>query len=83
MKIIGYVLIVLGILVAVVSRITGLSSKMSFLPKEVLSYSMYIGVGLIILGVIVFIIFRESSNSAGQEVPIYEGKKIVGYRKIK
>ena len=78
MKSIGFIFVIAGIIVAAVSKLSSVSSKLTFVPKEILTYGSYIGAGLVVVGIVIFLISRGSS---GKEVPIYEGKRIVGYRR--
>ena len=82
MKVIGFVSVIVGLVLVAVSKVAILSGKLSFLPEVILNYSIYIGVVCILVGIVIFIITRNSSGSSvGKEVPIYHGKKIVGYRR--
>lgn len=83
MKVIGFILIALGVLVGACSKIIPLQEmilKMGFVSKEVLTqWGIYIAGGLVVLGLIILILMRDSGNA--KEVPIYEGAKVVGYRR--
>ncbi|MBP7708335.1 hypothetical protein KA107_01510 [Candidatus Pacearchaeota archaeon] len=85
-KILGYIFILAGIIVAVASKLTSVSSKLTFIPKDLLVWGNYIGVGLVVIGIVIFMIFKDSSGKQEAEVPIYEGegknRRIVGYRKL-
>ncbi len=81
MRILGYIFIFAGLVVAAVSQIASISTKLTFIPKNVLGLGGYLGFGLVILGIIIFAIFRDGSGKQEAEVPIYQGKKIVGYRR--
>ena len=84
MKVIGYIAIVVGLLIAAATRVESISSRLTFLPKDFLNnYGLYIAIGFILLGVIIFFLFRGSSSahSSVEEIPIYHGKRIVGYRR--
>ena len=88
MRIIGYLSSLLGVLVLVSSRIPKLGERVSsilkFIPKESFSkYSLYLGFGLIILGLFMLFVSLKKGprTSAGREVPIYSGNQIVGYRR--
>lgn len=84
MKILGFILAIVGLVFAALSKFTSFSSKLTFIPKIVLGYSLYIGIVLVVLGVLVLFLSRGSSSGGAQqaaEVPIYEGKRIVGYRR--
>jgi hypothetical protein len=83
MKVIGYSLSVAGLLVGVLSKIPVLNQKISgllkFLPKDFfIKFGIYIGVALVVIGLI---IAMSSQGQRSKEVPIYQGKQIVGYRR--
>lgn len=83
-KVVGYVLVAVGILIAAVSKVSSLQSKLSFIPKTILAnlttYGLYVAVGLIAVGVI-FMLLSSRNSASPVEVPIYEGKRIIGYRR--
>jgi len=79
-KTIGYVLAGVGIIVFLLSysgirALIGLTIPANFSDL----YLMIIGVVLVLVGA--FLAFKKSEEV--REVPIYEGKKIVGYRVLK
>lgn len=85
-QVIGYISTILGFLLVALSRVPKIFSKLTFLPNIVLNYLIYVGIGLIALGIILFILNRDTLESKSQiteEVPIYRGKEIVGYRRKK
>lgn len=87
MKVLGYIVSLLGVFVLVSSRIPKLSELISsffkFIPKESFTkYLIYFGLALIFIGIFLLVVsIRSSSYSAPKEVPIYQGNKIVGYRR--
>jgi hypothetical protein len=80
-KVIGYVAVLVGFVLVASSRIPTLFEKLDFLPKIVLDSVLYIGLACFVFGIVVFIMNRNQTEVAGQEVPIYKGKQIVGYRR--
>ena len=75
-KLAGYILAIIGLVIAILSFNTG-----SLLPASIKpAYIMIAGLVLIILGV-VLVLSGGKATQAAEEVPIYKGKKIVGYRK--
>lgn len=83
-KIVGYLLVIVGILLAAVSKVSSLQSKLTFIPKSIftglVSYGFYVAAGFIVAGgILLFLGSRNSSQPI--EVPIYEGKRIIGYRR--
>lgn len=76
-KITGYIIMLVGVLVALASF---LKQATSFLPASIKTiYITILGIIIIALG------FWLSSSSgsgrqASKEVPIYQGNKVVGYR---
>jgi len=86
LKIIGYVISLIGVALVVVSN--KLAPKLSFLGAKSLLITIMAGLVCVILGVA--LIMMGSSNSskieqASEEVPIYHGegknRKIVGYQR--
>lgn len=82
-KIIGYVLILVGLVGVALSYKTIRESVNLTIPAA-LNDNYIIGIGalLIILGA--FIGLRSGSSKKQEpEVPIYHGKNVVGYRRVK
>ena len=82
-KLVGYILAVLGLVVIILSLNL---SKLGFnLPASIkAAYVMIAGIVLLILGI--FLVIGKGSKATSQsaeEVPIYHGNKIVGYRRQK
>lgn len=78
-KIIGYVLAVLGIVILALAAIPPFREILN-IPASFTSASLTLIGVLIIALAIVLLYFR--TDKKGTEVPIYEGKKVVGYRRI-
>lgn len=88
MRVIGYISSLAGVFLLLSTKFPQLTEKLSsilkFIPKENFSkYVIYLGGGLIVLGIILLLSSLKRSNvsSSHQEVPIYQGNKIVGYRR--
>jgi sulfite exporter TauE/SafE len=78
-KIIAYIIALVGLAVIILS----LNSAKLNLPSSIKpAYIMIAGIILVIFGV-VLVMNKGKSKQASEEVPIYSGKKIVGYRKQK
>ena len=77
-KLIGYILALIGILAILASFNI---SKISFLASFNKTYVLIAGIVLVILGVA--FLMGKGKKQIEEEVPIYHGKKIVGYRKAK
>lgn len=78
-KLIGYIIAVIGLVIAVLSFN---SSKIPLISSLKSSYILIAGLVLVAVGVILSL-SRGKATQAEEEVPIYHGKKIVGYRKQK
>ena len=78
MKILGYILAPIGLLLIAFSNELG-REMLPFLQVIPASIMLIVGIVLTAVGVI-FMLLNQSSK-AEKEVPIYKGKKIVGYRR--
>ena len=81
-NIIGYIIAIIGIIAIATFLFEPVKSIIDpFLPKQITTTTLLItGVILLIIGI--FLITRGSESKRKKvEVPIYEGTKIVGYRK--
>jgi len=80
-KIIAYIIALVGLAIIILSFNL---SKLNFtLPASIKSaYIMIAGIILVILG-IVLVMNKGKATQTEEEVPIYHGNKIVGYRKQK
>jgi xanthine/uracil permease len=83
-KILGYVVGAAGIVALAISGMPPLQKILSFVPKSVFVGNYLLIASLVIIAVgIALIVSGGRTSRAGEEVPIYEGKKIVGYRRMK
>lgn len=82
-KILGYVLALLGVIAVVFSTPSVPQSLKLPLPAALSSTPLLVaGIILVLAGI--FIILKSSrSSKQAPEVPIYEGEKVVGYRRMK
>ena len=81
-KIPGYILIVIGIVIllaGVKPTNTYFASLIPFLGS--INYIIIIVIGAVVLAAGVFLLRSSSSGKQVPEVPIYQGKSIVGYRR--
>lgn len=81
-KIPGYILIVIGIVVllaGVKPTNTYFASLIPFLSS--INYIIIIVIGAVVLAIGVFLLRSSGSGRKVNEVPIYQGKNIVGYRR--
>ncbi|MFA5992412.1 MAG: hypothetical protein WC796_01755 [Candidatus Pacearchaeota archaeon] len=85
-KVIGYVLAIVGIvlLALTVNPIKNNSFVVKILPfiQSVPNYVL-IGIGLVLV-ILAFLIIRQFGGDSKQpvEVPIYQGKNVVGFRRM-
>ena len=86
MKVIGFILVALGILVGACSKVVVLRDfvvKIGFSSKETIgAWGVYIGGALVVIGLLVMILLKDSAAEP-KEVPIYQGNQVVGYRRHK
>jgi len=84
-KFIGYILAVVGLLGLAVSN-TKVEAIKKFvpisIPDSVSKFILLLSLALIVLG-IVFLFGEGKPKQKTKEVPIYEGKDIIGYRREK
>ncbi|MEK6928724.1 MAG: hypothetical protein AABW65_02080 [Nanoarchaeota archaeon] len=80
-KIIGYVLAVLGIVSFILSS-GGAQKALSLTLPKALSSTALLVVGLVLVIIGIFLIVKGSKQKQPSEVPIYQGKNIVGYRRV-
>ena len=76
-KLIAYILAAIGI--AVIAFTSIIQGILTFIPPKP-PYILLAGVALVIIGIV---LLMSKSSKKPKEVPIYEGKKVVGYRRMK
>lgn len=80
-KLIGYIVAVAGILGLASTSFPPIRDSLS-LPASI-SSTILMPLSLIVTIVgVVFVYLSSNRQKKGTEVPIYEGKKVVGYRRI-
>ena len=79
-KLVGYVVMLLGVALILVKMF---GSKFNIILPEILSgYILWIvAVALLAIGFFISMRGRGSTEPSTEEVPIYRGEEIVGYRK--
>ena len=76
-KLTGYILAIIGLIIVILSLNTG---KLSIPAAIKPAYIMILGLVLVIFGILL-VLGKGKSKQAAEEVPIYKGKQIVGYRR--
>ncbi len=76
-KLTGYILAIVGLVVVL------LSFNLSKLGLTAIKQTYALLIGLVLVAVGVFFVMSKGTDQAAEEVPIYHGKKIVGYRRQK
>ncbi len=81
-NIFGYTIAIIGLIIIALSKKIAEISFIASIPKASV-YVTVLGVIIIALGVLLLRMSNSSGRSRqeAEEVPIYRGKKIVGYRK--
>lgn len=79
----GYILIVIGLLIILLCSVTPIKDKMPDGVKNVLDNNITLTVGIVIFIIGLFMIYQSRSPRGVKEVPIYKGKEVVGYRRLK
>lgn len=80
-KMLGYVLIAVGLVIFLLSFPAVAAVVKIPMPVGATSNVLMI-VGVVVLGVGAFMVSKGTS-SAPKEVPIYHGKEVVGFRRVK
>jgi len=82
MKLLSYILMLAGLaLIAVKLWAADLLTKIPFLSTLNQTYTIAIGAILIILGIFLLLKKKDGKQPKAGEVPIYQGKQVVGYRR--
>ncbi len=81
-KIIGYIAAVLGVVVIALGVVPALRTALKFIPASISNtVLMIIGLVIVVIGIIP-IMKSGSSSQKSAEVPIYQGKEVVGFRRL-
>jgi len=78
-KILGYTLAAIGIIILAISAVPAIKTAIN-LPASI-SPAILTITGLLLIAIGLFFLYTKTSKK-GTEVPIYEGKNIVGYRRL-
>ncbi len=78
-KILGYILAAIGIILLAIAAIPSIKTAIN-LPASIPSTALTIA-GLLLIVIGIFFLYTKNSQKE-KEVPIYEGKNIVGYRRL-
>lgn len=81
-KIIGYIIALFGILGIVVSG-EGVQQALALKLPAAFSSNVVLIAGIVIAALGLLLAVKGSNNKQPAEVPIYEGKNVVGYRRMK
>lgn len=80
-KLTGYILAIIGIIALAVGIIKPIRDALKFVPAALPnSYIIILGAILLIIGILLAL--KRGKSKSGGEVPIYQGKQIVGYRRV-
>ena len=81
-KILGYIITALGLIIFAISFQTVQTALKLKIPAE-LSTNILTIIAIVVLAVGLFFVVKTSSSGKIKEVPIYHGKDIVGFRRVK
>ena len=81
MKILGYTLSIIG-LIGLLLTFEQVKSALKIPLPEGLTNNILTIISIVIVLVGVFIIIKSGSSRKVTEVPIYHGKKVVGFRRL-
>ena len=76
-KLTGYILAIVGLAVVL------LSFNLSKLGLTAIKQTYALLIGLVLVAIGVFFVMSRGTEQIAEEVPIYHGKKIIGYRRHK
>ncbi|MBT4135522.1 hypothetical protein HOD75_03430 [archaeon] len=79
-KAVGYIISAIG-LIAIALSIEDIAKIVQITLPFPANYLLYPGIALVVGGIVITI--TKGSSRQAKEVPIYKGKKIVGYREVK
>lgn len=80
-KTVGYVFIILGVIIFLFS-FQQISKIIKISLPSALTSNIIMVIGVVVLLVGAFIVSKGTKNKV-EEVPIYQGKEVVGFRRIK
>ena len=78
-KLIGYLIAGIG-LVGLAFSFEKIGSLVPFVEQVPKNYLLIGGLVLVVLGVVIMMGKGGGKHKSGEEIPIYKGKKVVGYR---
>lgn len=80
-KLFGYLSALVGLVGLAINSTAG-RKLLPFIEKFPQTYLLYPSLVLIVLGIMILIVFGKGKKArqVEKEVPIYKGKKIIGYR---
>jgi hypothetical protein len=82
-KLLGYIISFIGIVIIAIGSLPPLRTAIKVIPASIKDlYLMFAGLIIVIVGIIFLTGFGSSSSSKVKEVPIYQGKDVVGFRRI-
>lgn len=80
-KLVGYLISVIGIALLVLSSEPMQKVLGEKLPEIATNFNLMVGGGILVLIGIAFVLKSKKKVKKSEEVPIYKGKEIVGYRR--
>lgn len=83
-KIIGYIILAVGLVIILASVAVPKLNIPVLTPAIIKFNTFYVSIAGFIIAVIgAFLAFQNSEKQKAKEVPIYQGKNIIGYRREK
>ncbi len=82
-KLIGYIIAIIGLVGIAMTQIPELKSQLPALPAQITdTMLLIISIVIVVLGILIVMkSSRGGLRGKHREVPIYEGKNVVGYRR--
>ncbi len=81
MKIVGYILVIAGILILASNSIPQISETIPLIKSVPDLYNTIFSMGLVVIGIVFILKSGGTTSTRNMELPIFQGKKVIGYRR--
>ena len=80
-KLIGYILVIIGILILASSSFPQISETIPLIKSIPDLYNTIVSIGLVIIGLVFILKSGGNASIRNAELPIFQGRRVVGYRR--